>query len=271
VNLLPAIAIFSAAVVFALGERRLAGSRRRRDRGWRVQSFYLGLASLLVALEPPLDDLADRLFWAHMVQHMLLQMVVPPLILLGAPWLQLWRVVPLAVRRRLAGSLVHSARLRLVSRILTRPSIAWLLFLEAIAVSHLPAIFDYALRHETFHQAEHAVFLALGLLFWSRAIDSPPFRARLQPAGAVLFFGAAIAAESLLALAIMGAHAPLYQPYATLQPRPEGLSALADQQFGGSFMFEPGSLPLLLAFVWSLKRWLAAAPSPEPTRAQPLR
>jgi putative membrane protein len=269
VNLLPAIAIFSAAVVFALGERRLAGRRHRREGRWRAQAFYLGLFALLVALEPPLDRLADRLFWAHMLQHMLLQMVVPPLLLLGGPWLQVWLVVPLSARRWLGRGLVRSRLLRVLSRILTPPWVAWLLFLGAIAISHLPAVFDYALRHDAFHESEHAVFLALGLLFWSRALDSPPFRAHLRPPGAVVFFATAMVAESLLALSIMGAHAPWYRPYAVLEPRPEGLSPLADQQFGGAFMLEPASLPLLMGLVWSLKRWLAATPRPQATRAQP--
>jgi putative membrane protein len=269
VNVVPAIAISSAAVLFALGDRRLAGSRHRREGRSRAQAFYLGLGALLVALEPPLDNLADRLFWAHMLQHMLLQMVAPPLLVLGAPWLQVWRVLPLAARRRIGRALVRFRPLRLLSRVLARPWIAWVLFLSTIALSHLPAIFDYALRHDAFHESEHAVFLGLGLLFWSRALDSPPFRARLRPAGAVLFFATAMVGESLLALAIMGAHAPLYRPYSVLEPRPEGLSPIADQQFGAAFMLEPASLPLLMGLVWSLKRWLAATPGPQATRALP--
>ncbi len=271
VNVLPAIVILAAAVIFALGDRQLVGSRHRRERGWRAQAFYLGLAALLIALEPPLDRLSDSLFWAHMVQHTLLQMVAAPLLVLGAPWLQTWRWVPLTARRRISRVIVRSHPLRLLTRFFTRPWIAWLLFLGTIALSHLPAIFDYALQHNTFHESEHVLFLALGVLFWSRALDSPPFRAPLSPRRAVLFFAAAMAAESLLALVILGVHAPLYQPYAVIEPRPEHLSPLADQQFGAGWMLEEGSLPLLIALIWSVKRWIEVSPRPPASEAQPLR
>jgi putative membrane protein len=204
-------------------------------------------------------------------------MVAPPLIVIGAPWIAFWRALPHSSRGRLAGLLAHSsgaAPLRGAARMLGFPVVAWVLFLGTIAVSHVPVIFDFALRHSVFHEAEHALFLGLGLLFWSRAIDSPPFHARLRPAGAVVFFLTAILAESLLALVIMGVHSPLYTPYAALVPRPESLSALADQQLGGTMMLEPGSLPLLIALLWSLKRWLedrAASPSHELTARRTLR
>jgi putative membrane protein len=257
----PAMVIVPAALLYELGRRRIAGGRLRREGRWRAQALYAGLVALLLAVEPPLDELADKLFWAHMVQHMLLQMVAPPLIVLGAPWLPVWRMCSLTARRRVARWLVSSrgaSPLRLAARLLGAPAIAWVLFIGTIAVSHLPGAFDFALRDSAFHEAEHSLFLGLGLLFWSRALDSPPFRARLAPPGAVVFFLTAIAAESVLALAIMGARSPLYSPYASLVPRPEGLSALADQQFGAAFMFEPASLPLLLALVWSIKQWVAA-------------
>src|SRR5436309_1471606 len=70
---------------------------------------------------------------------------------------------------------------------------------------------------------------------------------------------AAIAAESLLALAILQARSPLYAPYSAEGHRPGGLTVLADQQLGGAVMLEPASLPLLIALIWSLKRWLGAA------------
>ena len=250
----------AAAVLYELGRRRLGGGRSRRERGWRAEAFYAGLVAAVVATQPPLDGLADRSFSAHMVQHLLLQAVAPPLLVLGAPWLPVWRMLPSGVRRRLALA-SGAAPVKVLARTLGRPPVGWLLFLGAIALSHLPAIFDLALRDPLFHETEHALFLGLGLLFWSRALDSPPFRARLRPPQAALYFATAIAAESVLALAILQARSPLYAPYAAEGHRPGGLTALADQQLGGAVMLEPASLPLLIALVWSLKRWLAPQPS----------
>jgi putative membrane protein len=256
----PLIGLVVTAALYARGRRRMIGGRRRREGRWRAEAFYAGLVALALAVEPPLDDLADRLFWAHMVQHMLLQTVAPPLLVLGAPWLPVWRLVPLSARRRLGPWFLHSSGawpFRAVARVLSAPVVAWVLFMGTIAGSHLPAVFDFALGDSTFHESEHVVFVCLGLLFWSRALDSPPFRARLRPRRAVLFFLATIAAESLLSLVIMAARRPLYAPYAALSSRPEGLNALADQQLGAAIMFETASLPYLFAFFWAVKRWLA--------------
>jgi putative membrane protein len=256
------------AALYAAGSVRAAGGRRRRE-GWRrEQAFLGGLLALAIATGPPLDRLADELFWAHMTQHFLLQLVAPPLLVLGAPWLRIWRLVPLTPRRGLSRALAHApsaAPIRSAARVLARPTVAWILFVGAIAVSHLPAVFDFALSHEAVHQAEHGVFVATGLLFWSRALDSPPFRARLEGPRRVGFFAAAAAAEWLLALVILAAHTSLYSSYRTLMPRPEHLSALADQQFGAGIMLDPLS-PLVFAALWAAKEWLAPS-EPRPVRA----
>src|SRR5262249_23263781 len=146
------------------------------------EAFYVGLAALAVAVSPPLDTAADELFWAHMTQHALLQMVAPPLIVLGAPWLVVWRVFPLGGRRRVSRWVLRSraaSPLRVSANVLALPAVAWVLFLGTIAVSHLPAVFDFVQRHAAVHELEHLVFLGLGLVFWSRVFDSPPVRAPL--------------------------------------------------------------------------------------------
>ena len=83
--------IVVAAILYALGSRGARGGRSQREGSRRATAFYCGLAALAFAIAPPLDDLADRLFWAHMVQHGLLQMIGPALIVLGAPWLVICR------------------------------------------------------------------------------------------------------------------------------------------------------------------------------------
>ena len=133
------------------------------------------------------------------------------------------------------------------------------LFLGAIWVSHLPAVFDYAAAHPAFHETEHVVFVATGLLFWSRVFDSPPFHARLTHLRRFAYLLSAGIAETALSVVILSAHEPLYEPYRKLLPRPEHLTALADQQLGGLMMMEPASLPLLLAILWSLGTLVAPA------------
>jgi putative membrane protein len=241
-----------AAVLYWLGTRGSRGSRARRERPWRAQSFYAGLAALALAIAPPLDGLADKLLWWHMVQHALLQMVAPPLIVLGAPWLAVWRpVISLGGRRRVSRWIVASP-VRAVARVFAAPVAAWSLFIGGIWLSHLPAVFDFAARHSLVHETEHVVFLGTGLLFWSRVLDSPPFHARITHVARLGFLVSAGVAEAALSVLILAQHAPLYAPYKTLSPRPEHLTALADQQLGGAIMLEPASIPLLIAVIWSI-------------------
>jgi putative membrane protein len=251
-----------AAILYRLGTRAARGSRARRERQWRAQAFYAGLGALAFAVAPPLDGLADKLFWWHMVQHALLQMVAPPLIVLGAPWLAVWRPVLLGGRRRVSQWVVRARLLRAVSRVLAAPVVAWLLFLGSIWLSHLPAAFDFAARHPFVHESEHLAFLATGLLFWSRVLDSPPFRARLTHTRRLVFLVSAGLAEASLSIVVLAQHAPLYTPYRTLVPRPEHLSPLADQQLGGAIMLEPASMPLLIAVIWSIGGLLAPRRKP---------
>jgi putative membrane protein len=255
VTVLALTGIAVAAVLYRLGTRDLAGGRSRREKPWRAQAFYAGLVALALAIAPPLDGLADKLFWAHMLQHALLQMVAPPLIVLGAPWLAVCRPFSLGGRRRASRWLVRSrsaAPLRAAARVVTMPAVAWALFVGTIWLSHLPAVFDYAAAHPLVHEGEHLVFFATALLFWSRALDSPPFHARLTHWRRLVFFVAAGLAEAVLAVIILAAHGPIYTAYEGISPRPEHLTVLADQQLGGAIMLEPASIPLLLAILWSI-------------------
>ena len=113
-------------------------------------------------------------------------------------------------------------------------------------------MFDYVAARPLVHETEHLVFFALGLLFWSRALDSPPFHARYTHWRRLGFFVVAGIAETALAVLILAAHGPLYTAYEAVEPRPEHLTVLQDQQLGGAIMLEPASLPLLFAILWSI-------------------
>src|ERR1019366_4278238 len=134
VNYLPTDLTLLAFVLHLVGERRavaLTGRPRDRRARSRALTFYAGLATILVALQSPLDALADKLFWAHMIQHLLLLTVAAPLIVLGNPWISIWRPLPLRLRRALARTVVCSpylAPLRALFGVLARPSGAWLAF-----------------------------------------------------------------------------------------------------------------------------------------------
>jgi putative membrane protein len=255
--------VLLGGVWYWLGSRRPplrpVGGRRPRKPPWRALAFYGGLLSILVALSGPMDDLSDKLLWAHMTQHLLLMTIAAPLLVLGAPWLVCWRALPLGFRRPVAGAVVQSPRLRVlrrVARLISLPVVAWVLFNGDLAVWHVPALYDLTLRDPAVHYVEHISFLVLGMLFWAQVTESPPFRPRLGYFERVVFLTAGAMAAWLLAVVLGLATSPLYPSYVSVHPRPEGLSALTDQHLAGGVMWGPGSIPFAIGVFWCLYVWL---------------
>ena len=158
-----------------VGGRRQVSARRtgleRRGRAWR---FYSGLLTIVVALDSPLDPLADQLFAAHMAQHVLLLTVAPPLIVLAAPWTRMWQPLPLGFRRSAApdGRALPAAGLRCVrgphaSPVRSPPGCC---STRTSSLWHVPALYDATLRNAAVHELEHALFFFTGLLFWGAGV-----------------------------------------------------------------------------------------------------
>lgn len=241
------------------GLRAVGGRRRRPVPLWRAIAFYGALLSILVALAGPLDRLTEELLWAHMVQHIILMLVAAPLLVLGAPWLPLWRPLPLGFRRRVASAVVQGPRfatVRRTARWAAGPLVAWGLFNGDLAVWHVPALYDLTVRNTAVHYLEHLSFLVLGLLFWAQVVDSPPFHPRLGDFQRALFLTAGAVASWLLAVVLALSPTPFYSAYSSIQPRPEGLPALTDQQLAGGAMWGPGSIPFAIGVFWLLYVWL---------------
>lgn len=256
----PFFLVLAAALLYALGGRRPGpGHRETGERRLRSAAFYGGLLTIVVAVDTPLDPLADKLFAAHMTQHILLLMVAPPLIVMSAPWLRLWQPLPLGFRRTVAKSVARgawAAPLRALGRLLSRPLPAWILFNGVLVAWHVPALFDATLSNQAVHDFEHATFLVAGLLFWLQAIDSPPVRAHLALGLRTVYLTTALLVSWVLAIVLALASSPFYGAYADLAHRPGGLSALADQQIAGGVMWVPGSIPFTIAVIWAFYRWL---------------
>jgi cytochrome c oxidase assembly factor CtaG len=252
----PLVLCLAVAVLYALGGRG-------RTRVWREVSFYSGVITALVVLEPPFDGWADTSFALHMTQHVVLLTVTPPLVVLGRPWPRLWLPFPLRVRRGLARGLAGSASFRFVGRAFTRPPVALAVLSATLAVWHLPALYDAAVRHTDIHVLEHVCFVFTALLFWGPMLEAPPVRARIDHLRRAAWFAAAMVPGWILAIVLAYTSKPLYAPYAELVHRPGGLSAMADQQLAAGIMWVPGSLAYLFAAFVSVYRWL------EPALAEP--
>jgi putative membrane protein len=268
----PLVACAVAAALYALGGRRRAGSGRRNHR-WREGSFYLGVAAVFVALEPPFDNWADTSFALHMAQHVLLISVAPPLLVLGRPWPRMWMPFPAKARSAAARGLARgrwSAPLRLVTRTLTKPPVAVALLAAVLGLWHVPALYDAAAGNEGIHLLEHTCFVAAALLFWGPLLEAPPVRARIDHLRRAGWFAAGAVPGFLLAIVLAYAQHPLYPFYADLAHRAFGLSALADQQIGAGVMWVPGSLANFIAFIVYVYRWLEPTQADLPATVEPL-
>jgi cytochrome c oxidase assembly factor CtaG len=249
----PLVAIVDAGLLYALGGRFAARPSR-----WRSAAFYSGLATLVLAIDSPVDAYADTLFWVHMVQHVLLMMVAPPLLLLGRPWPRLTRALPLDVRRPLARAVLTGSALSPLRRAavaLASPLPAFALFNGVLVVWHVPYLFDLTLRSTLVHDLEHTLFFGTGLLFWLH-LTPPGARRRLSDAQRVAYGTGAILVSWGLAVVLGFASHPLYGAYAALAHRPGGISALADQHLAAGVMWVPASIPFTIAVLVAAYRLL---------------
>jgi putative membrane protein len=259
----PLVLLIAAGLLYWLGGRgTVTPLRTRRERRWRSVCFYAALVVVAIALDSPLDTLSERLFWAHMVQHVLLLVVAPPLLVVSRPWVRLWRSLPLGARRSVGRSLSLGDRMapvRWVSRALGRPVPSFLLFSVVLLGWHVPALFDATLRSETLHVLEHSLFFLTALMFWKQVIDSPPLHAIARSAARVGYIVAAMVLSWVLAVVLALAQHPLYDVYAHEASRPGGISALADQQIAAGIMWVPGSISFLIVLFVYVHRWLTPA------------
>ncbi len=238
------------ATLYALGSRGRGGPRPVQ-----ALSFYASLLVIVIALCSPIDYYAGQLFWVHMVQHVLLLSVAPPLMLLGRPWPTMWRTLPLEPRTNLARTIALSRWVAPV-RALARPIPAWILFNATFLGWHIPAAYDATLTSGVVHALEHAMFFFIGLLFWARVIDPGPLRPRLVWPARIAYAASTMVVGWLLAITLVMVPDVIYHYYAALHTRPGGISAMTDQQIAAGVMWVPGSSAYAITFIIGFYRWL---------------
>lgn len=217
----------------------------------RTVAFLGGLAAIAVALLSGLERYDTTLFSVHMIQHLLLTLVAAPLLALGAPITLALRVATPNVRRRFLLPILHSR----VVRVLAFPVVAWAVFAAVMWASHFSPLFDLALEDRLAHDLEHGLFLGSALLFWWPAVALDPAPWRMSHPARMAYVFLQMPQNTLLAVVILNAPAPLYPHYATLV-RDWGPTALADQQVAGSIMWLGGDLLFLAALAALLAGWM---------------
>ena len=227
-------------------------SRRYPNRAFatgRAVAFCAGVLVAVTAVSSPIDAVVDRSFAAHMVQHLVLALIVPPLLLLGAP---LTLVVALPPPR--AGKAIARITRQRIVLAATSPVSGWIVFVAVMWGMHFSPLYELALRSEGVHVFEHVLLLVAALLFWMPVVHlgyaphSLPFPVRL------FYLILAIPQGAFLGLAIYSARHLLYPHYAIGRSLS---AALADQQSAGAIMWIGGGALMFAAFMLTAATWAA--------------
>ena len=247
------IATLLACVVYG------AGIRRRRGRSGGLQrlrgvSYFSGVACVFLALESPVDALADHLFWVHQIQHILLRMIAPMLIALSSPQATLIRGLPRALRGGMLSPFMSVGLLRGLFGLLTNATVVTLLFIGALYVWQYPPIHNAAILNDAIHYTMHVTMLAAGLLFFWRVFDMRP-----PPMG--IGYGTRLMMLLLVSLTQIGLGAYLTLKSEVLYPaydiagRYFGIKPLTDEIVGGFIVWAPSSMMCLVAALIVIHSW----------------
>lgn len=253
------VPVIAAATLYLHGWRMISRRMPERFSAGRPIALMAGLASVILALCSPLDTWGHRLLQAHMVQHLILMVVAPPLIWMGAPVAPMLLGLPRPIRRTVATGLASPA-VRRFSQVLADPVVSWAAFVVALWAWHVPALFDLALRSDVWHHVEHACFFAAALLFWRPVILPWPAQSSWPRWAMIPYLVLADLQNSALAAILTFSDHVIYRAYEAV-PRIRDVSALEDQGIAGVIMWVPGSLAFLLP-VLLLVVTAIAAPGP---------
>lgn len=255
-DLLVAVVLLLAAVGYARGLLRL----RRRGDGWpvgRAIAWYAGLAILAFGTMSGVAVYGRAAFSMHMTQHMVLSMIAPLLLVLGAPITLALRALPAAGSDQPSGprEWLLAALQSPVSRVLTHPVTALALFVTAPYMIYFSGLFETAMRQHWAHELMHVHFVLVGYLFYESLVgrDPIPYRASYPMRIVTLF--AALALHAFFAVALISGDTVIAGSYYDALGRPWWTDLLKDQTQGASFAWAFGELPAIIVLVVLLFQW----------------
>jgi putative membrane protein len=236
------LVVLQAAYLLGVGPLREKYQWAIRVESKDVILFTTGVVVLFVAMLSPLHVLADDyLFSAHMLQHVLMTLIAPPLLILGTPdWLLRPLLKPVVAYRAV--------------RLLTNPFVAFFLFNMTFSLWHIPAMYGSSVLLKYVHIGEHMLFMSTATLMWWPLVSRSTALPRLTyPFQMIYLFGLSLAQIIVFGM-VTFSQAPVYEHYVHT-PRIWGIDPLADQQIGGIIMKVGGGLMFLTLFIVNFFRW----------------
>lgn len=234
---------------------------RRDPARWKLNalfSFGGGLLAIVLALCSPIEPFSGLLLQVHMIQHVLLMMVAPPLLWLGSPLFPMLRGLPEPIRSYWVGPLLASHKIRHFFGWLTQPLVALPLFVAVNTLWHLPVMYDLAMRSTGWHYLQHLSFLGVSLLFWYPVVRPYPSKPHWSAWLLLPYLFLADLFNTALSGLLAFSSRVLY-PYYDEVPRLGGLTALDDQSTAGLMMWVPGSVAFLFPLFFIGTRLLFGA------------
>jgi putative membrane protein len=256
-------------VVAAVHLAGLRGLRRDARRGGAALppglareaiTFYAGMLTVLLALVSPLGYWAATFIWVRALQDILLGVVAPSLIVLGAPWLVLWRGLGRATAQ--PSSVVTEAERATAAaagpvppRLLSWPVAATALFTLVWCGWYVPALYDAGVGHPVVLAGQVISYLGVGVLFWLQLIGSRPFTPRFGPLYRVMLIAATVLTSTILGMVLGFGSTVIYPAYRGVGSH-HLLTVTADQQLGGAELWVLVLLPYVITGVALLVSWL---------------
>jgi len=228
---------------------------------WQKFIFFLGIAILTIASLPPVDTLADQLFSAHMVQHLLITAVGIPLIMLGAPFYVSIRGLNSDFRTKSILPILNHPAYKLASQLLQKPLVATALYEFVFWFWHVPYFYNLALLNDVIHLLEHACMALAAMNLWRIIIDAAPLRSRTTIPVRILLLGFLMTLDTALSAALTYSQKVWYAYDQLPLPHWWNWDRLQDQRLGGLMMWVPGGVSWLVAiialvFVWAKRERL---------------
>jgi len=252
------VAFVCLALVYVRGWLRLRSSSVHAIGGWHAAGFLLGLSLIWIAVASPLASCDAELLTVHMVQHLLLMSLAPPLIWLGEPVQPLLCGLPRRVEHSLVVPLFQRRPVQRLGTLLGHPAVCWLAATGALVGWHVPAALTLGMQSETWHAIEHASFLATRLLFWWPVMQPWPAWSTEPRWWIVLYLFLATLPCDILSGFLVFSERVAYPVYLSA-PGHSSLSVLEDQQYAGALMWTAVTIIYLVAGVMVTTRLLSGS------------